>query len=870
MVGLEPGRVVGGHGERRGVRLAETERGERLEHRPDLVGDGPVEAVGQRPGPPPLLDLELTLRRAHRPADLIGLVQPAAGGDRDQLQHLLVEHHHPAGLAQHRFQPGVQVGRLVPLLPGPQERGDHVGLHRPGPEQRDVDDQVVEGLWTELADQFALPGRLDLEAAEGVRGADHPEGGFVVERDGVQLDPPGAGFEVADTVRMPTCAGSVGPVHPDHFVQRVGHRRLHPDTEHVELEQADVLDIVLVELAHREPEPAGFDRGAIEQPGVREHHPAGVQRDVPGQPVEPLYQVEEQVEMARGQPGGTQLGQLCQRVAHVPGPDVRERLRDRVDLTRRQTQRRAGVPDRVPDPVGVHHRDAGHPLGPEPVQDRLVDLGPSGGLYVDVDVGQLGPERGEEPFHQQVVPDRVDRGDAEQVVDQAARAGPAGCDPDPQPTDQGADLFHGQEVPGVAERADRAQLLLEPLLHRPQPAGRQAGVPATDPGFAVLAQHRIRGAAGLHPQDVRLGQVHVAEPDIRTGVEPAPLSQALGTGQQVAGVALVARRPGDLPGQTGHLLGGGQVALRGDPVQMPVGERDQPTGRVQDVGGDRAVDRGIPDRVAEHHLNPAAAGQFEHPGGVPEAGRGALRTLVADHLYRQAAQRHRGPPAGQHRPSDVQPTGQHGSAELRVRAEQNDQGRPASRFARFARFTRREFGAGPDCVPVRHAGVGGDQVESGYRGASFTRQVGGRDQPAELPPADACCSFVDLVLPQGEHRDPGVARVDARPAPHRGAPGPARDRDPDQRFNREVGPEQRGDTGGLAGRGELHRAVQTVPVGQGQGGHTVVESDLHQRSRGGRAEPQGVPGGDVEVGERRAHSQGGNASGSTCWYGRPR
>ena len=93
-------------------------------------------------------------------------------------------------------------------------------------------------------------------------------------------------------------------------VERVGHRRLHADAEHVELEQTELLDVVLVELAHREAEPARLDRGAVEQGGVGEEYAARVQRDVPGQPVEPLDHAEQQVELGFGQMGGAQLGQL--------------------------------------------------------------------------------------------------------------------------------------------------------------------------------------------------------------------------------------------------------------------------------------------------------------------------------------------------------------------------------------------------------------------------------------------------------------------------------------------------------------------------------------------------------------------------------
>ena len=85
-------------------------------------------------------------------------------------------------------------------------------------------------------------------------------------------------------------------VDPLHLLDGVGHRRLHPDAEHVELEQPELLDVVLVELAHREAQEAGLDRRAVEQRAVGQQHPARVQRDVPRQPVEPLDQAKQQVE----------------------------------------------------------------------------------------------------------------------------------------------------------------------------------------------------------------------------------------------------------------------------------------------------------------------------------------------------------------------------------------------------------------------------------------------------------------------------------------------------------------------------------------------------------------------------------------------
>ena len=134
---------------------------------------------------------------------------------------------------------------------------------------------------------------------------------------------------------------------------------------------------------------------------------------------------------SRPNPEARSSGRSAQRVARIAGPDVREGLGEGVDLAGRHAEGGPDVADRVPHAVGVHHRDAGRALGAEPVEDPLVDLLAPRGLDVDVDVGQRPAQRRQEPLHQQAVPDRVDPGDAEQVVDQAAGARPAGGDPHP-------------------------------------------------------------------------------------------------------------------------------------------------------------------------------------------------------------------------------------------------------------------------------------------------------------------------------------------------------------------------------------------------------------------------------------------------------
>ena len=89
--------------------------------------------------------------------------------------------HDPVCLLEHRAQILVQVLRSIPALARSQERRDHVRLHRPRTEQRDIDDEVAERLRRKLADEFALARRLDLKTAERAGRPDEIEGLLVIK-----------------------------------------------------------------------------------------------------------------------------------------------------------------------------------------------------------------------------------------------------------------------------------------------------------------------------------------------------------------------------------------------------------------------------------------------------------------------------------------------------------------------------------------------------------------------------------------------------------------------------------------------------------------------------------------------------------------
>ena len=93
-------------------------------------------------------------------------------------------------------------------------------------------------------------------------------------------------------------------------------------------------------------------------------------------------------------------------------------------------------------------------------------------LEIDVDVGRLAAFLGQEAGEEQVVLDRIDRGDPEQVADQAIGRRPAPLAEDRRILRPGEmhDVVNGEEIIGVLAFADEAELLVQHLL----PFWRQA------------------------------------------------------------------------------------------------------------------------------------------------------------------------------------------------------------------------------------------------------------------------------------------------------------------------------------------------------------------------------------------------------------
>ena len=272
------------------------------------------------------------------------------------------------------------------------------------------------------------------------------------------------------------------------------------------------------------------------------------------------------------------------------------------------------VAHRVLRPVLDDVRDLRGPLAPVLVEHPLDDLFAPVRVEVDVDVGLFLAHCGEETLERQVVEDRVDRRDVEQVADGAVGRRPATLTEDAAASRLLDDPVHDEEVPGKVLLLDDAELFLDagPVGVRGIRILARHGVPHE------LAQPRHRGVpfghGGLRQGGLRaaqrkgelVGEGHRARDRPRVAAEAA---RHLGTraqvrarvrGQPAVELVEAAVRPhrGDRRRQV-HPLGHGVVhVVRGEDRQPALGGEAGEHVVVAGIGGVSVVDELDVDRAA--------------------------------------------------------------------------------------------------------------------------------------------------------------------------------------------------------------------------------------------------------------------------------
>ena len=201
------------------------------------------------------------------------------------------------------------------LAPAAADVGvDGAALDRARPDQRHLDDDVVEGPRAEPGQRGHLGPALDLEHADGVGVAEEVVDGVLLGDGGqVDLDAQVLGDEVDGEVE----------------------HRQHPQPEQVELDEAGGGAVVLVPLEngavlHRRPL-----RGAVLDEGtVGDDHAAGVDSEVAGEALHLAGQVEDQRRDPRS-PFGLRLREVAAGVGlRLPQRPALDRLGHGVGLAR--------------------------------------------------------------------------------------------------------------------------------------------------------------------------------------------------------------------------------------------------------------------------------------------------------------------------------------------------------------------------------------------------------------------------------------------------------------------------------------------------------------------------------------------------------
>ena len=263
----EPGRGVGDLGKAGRVALGEAVLPEPADLVEDPLGELAGNALRFHAGHQPLavaLDAPAAVPRRHVAAELVRLARRVVGRHHRQPHHLLLEERHAERLAQHRLQAGVRVDHRLLAVPAPQVGMHHPAGDRAGPHDAHLDHQVVVVARPEPRQHRHLRAALDLEDADRIRAADHVVGVRIVGRYPVERQLP-----------------AVVPVDQ---IEADVELRERAEAQQVDLEQAEILQVVLVPLDHR---AAGhrrvLDRHQVVDRLVAEQETARMDGQVPGE-----------------------------------------------------------------------------------------------------------------------------------------------------------------------------------------------------------------------------------------------------------------------------------------------------------------------------------------------------------------------------------------------------------------------------------------------------------------------------------------------------------------------------------------------------------------------------------------------------------
>ena len=434
--------------------------------------------------------------------------------------------------------------RFQPLPPA--QVGVHgIPLDGPGPDDGDLDHQVVEFPWLGLVERLLLGSRLDLEEADGVDRADHVVDARIVEAQAVEVGP-----------------DAMGPL--DHL-QALGDRGEGAQPQQIHLDEAEVLDVVLVELDHHPALHAGaLHRDHVDERLASDQHAADVDGEMPGSALDGPQDLQELLPRERSAGGmRLQAGRL-QGVLHPALAPAVDGLGEPVDDRLGEAHRLAHLAHRKARAEGDHVGDHPGALRPVLLVHVLDHLLAVIGGEVDVDVGRPLMVDVEKALEEEVVSDGVDPGDAKEVGDDGISGAAPPLPGHPMLSGPPHDLVDDQEEFGEIGLLDDVELGLQPLRH-------QRGERAVTAPDLVLAEAVEDGEGGLPLRDGETREADFGEVEVEAALRRD-------AGGVVEGVGELCKPPP----QTGF----GEQAVLAIGQEQPMGRRLVEGGAVADGGED--------------------------------------------------------------------------------------------------------------------------------------------------------------------------------------------------------------------------------------------------------------------------------------------
>ena len=554
----------------------------------DLLEDLPRERLGEAVGEHAVdeaalerLHAALALPGGHRTAQLVGLARRETRGDDGELHHLFLEDRHAEGALQHLLDRRARVGHRLLAVAAAQVRMHHLALDRTRPHDRHLDDEIVVIARPQARQHRHLGPRFDLEHAGRVGTADH------------RVDLRVLGRHAGEVQRARQCLAAVVAVDE---VKRAADRGQHPEAEHIDLQEPERIQVILVPLDHGAlRHRCVLDRHQLVEPVAGDHEATHVLRQVAREALH-LRRERDQAREARVlriEAAGTHALRV-----DAPAVPPLHALREPVEPVGGQAEGLADVAQRTARPVGDQRRGERRALAAVLAVDVLDDLLAPLMLEVHVDVRRLVALAGDEALEQHRHARGIHRGDLQAVTDHRIGRRAAALAQDPLAAREVHDVVHRQEERFIREFRDQRELMLDGGAHcrrhavgpalagtrfgqRPQVA-RRRGARRHDLLRVLIAQLLEREAAArgdLQRRGQQRRGIQLAEPGerpqatlaVRVQREPGLADSRVQAdrGQQVLECAAAAPVHVDIAGgDAGHLEFGAERRELGEATRV--------------------------------------------------------------------------------------------------------------------------------------------------------------------------------------------------------------------------------------------------------------------------------------------------------------